>query len=763
MKVLDKFLKILKTDRNTFFTFILGLISIYLIVDRLTEFLLILFTGVATNYWNPLQYAVAFAFPIFTFLFGMASKFISCDDDKVGVFYAYVIALYIMVITMLTEWINQAIWLGLLSLPKYDVIARDFSYLIKPALSAVAITLPLFSWQFIFDKLYKGVNDTKDLRDSVIDYGGISLSDTKEGWGPYTNEILVGQDKEHGFDIKLPEIRRFEQTLIVGVSGAGKTSLVFEPWVAQDISKKFFYKESSKALAFGALKAGIATLNCPYDNNYINDNFNLNMIAPVSNKMNLFKSYFKKFIYSESGSNMTYRNLGITYLAPDNETIDKVKQVCDNFGMPYNLIDPDNALSPGLNPFAFDDPVQVSLAVSTILKGHTSNASSDALEMSYKTNLSNQIIENLSILLKIAYPKLNNGKLPNLNDLYKLLSDFDLVEKMCKILETDKELSKEYENQISYFKKNFYHNSPEREEMKKIVAYPIEQLDTLLRYPGVKKIICNRTNNINYDKVLENGEITLISTRRGDLGPKAHKAFGLFFLLLMQFSVLRRPGTEKTRVPHFLYIDEFPDFICHATEPIFTVYRKYRVGTVISAQNLSQLRSNGDKLGDTIIANCSNKIVFGGNNPEDNDWWSKEIGNRKEWVTDVRTYDAEKGEYESKIKTKFTPNQFYKPGKVQSLKFKNCAYKLKDIKGGMINGTAVLDFIPAKYNEKQKVKNYNFTKYSAGISNKEDSGSGKFKLPGFKKPVTETGFESEGPIRTNDGGFNFNLPKFGKK
>ena len=118
--------------------------------------------------------------------------------------------------------------------------------------------------------------------------------------------------------------------------------------------------------------------------------------------------------------------------------------------MPYNLIDPDNALSPGLNPFAFDDPIQVSLAVSTILKGHTASSSKDALQITYKADLANQIIENLAILLKIAYPKLNNGKLPNLNDLYKLLSDFDLVEKMCKILETDKELSKQYENQITF-------------------------------------------------------------------------------------------------------------------------------------------------------------------------------------------------------------------------------------------------------------------------------------------------------------------------
>ena len=35
MKYIDKFLKLLKTDRNTFATYILTLISIYICVDRI--------------------------------------------------------------------------------------------------------------------------------------------------------------------------------------------------------------------------------------------------------------------------------------------------------------------------------------------------------------------------------------------------------------------------------------------------------------------------------------------------------------------------------------------------------------------------------------------------------------------------------------------------------------------------------------------------------------------------------------------------------
>ena len=196
MKFLDKFLKWLKTDRNTFFTYILSLLTIFILVDRLVEFLLIVFTGVASVYWGPITYALALLCPIFAFLFSGSSKFIKCDDDKLKWFYAYCISLYILFITMFTEWINEAAWLGLLSLPGYPDLASNFSYLIKPALSAIAIYLPLVTISFFFRKLYTMVNDTKDIVDSIFDYGGIDLSDKSVGWGQYTNEILLGTDKD---------------------------------------------------------------------------------------------------------------------------------------------------------------------------------------------------------------------------------------------------------------------------------------------------------------------------------------------------------------------------------------------------------------------------------------------------------------------------------------------------------------------------------------------------------------------------------------
>ena len=38
------------------------------------------------------------------------------------------------------------------------------------------------------------------------------------------------------------------------------------------------------------------------------------------------------------------------------------------------------------------------------------------------------------------------------------------------------------------------------------------------------------------------------------------------------------------------------------------------------------MKAENERLGEAIIANCANKIVFGNNSPQENDWWQKEIG-----------------------------------------------------------------------------------------------------------------------------------------
>ena len=77
MKYIDKFLKKLKTDRNTFVTWILTLVSLYITVDRIVEIIFIAATGMYVDYWGPIKYTLAIACPVFAFFFSFASNSIN--------------------------------------------------------------------------------------------------------------------------------------------------------------------------------------------------------------------------------------------------------------------------------------------------------------------------------------------------------------------------------------------------------------------------------------------------------------------------------------------------------------------------------------------------------------------------------------------------------------------------------------------------------------------------------------------------------------
>lgn len=755
LKYIDKFLKFLKTDRNTFLTYILTLATIYIVVDRIIEIIFMMFTGVSASYWGPITYTFALACPVFAYLFSGSSKFTKGSNMKISFFYLYCISLYIIALSMFVQWINVFAWLAFTFVPNFAKIIADFSDLIKPAFSALAIYLPLATFYPLFKWLFLGVNDTKKWKDSIKDYGGIDLSAKPEGVGPYSCEITICKNSDTAKAVKTPEPKRFESTFVCGSSGTGKTSMVFEPMIAQDIEKKRFFREVSKEMGFTALKTGLAVLNTPYDNEYLNKNFNLNMIKPNSYNVKLYNAYMKKLIVYSSENNYTYKDLGLTYLAPDYESVNRMIDVANNYNIPFHIVDPSNSNSIGINPFIHENPVKTAIAISSVLKGMYFTTHVE-VEEAFRENVVTQAIENLCILLKEVYPKLHNGNIPTLEDLLNLLNDFDLVEEMCYVLESDEELKNQYLIQLSYFKKNFYKNSPGRADTEKFVYSAITQLDNLLRYPGIRTILCNRTNNINFDKALQNGEITLVCTRRGDLGETAHKAFGLFFLLLMQYSVLTRPGNEKTRIPHFLYVDEFPDFLCRATSPIFTLYRKYRVGTIISAQTLSQFGAQGkDNYRQVILSNCSTKILFGGGTPEENEWWSKEFGQHREWMWND-SYDTKKGEYDPKFNgIKWGWKTTFEANKLATLKFKKCAYKTRDSKGKAIIGPGSVDFLSSKYKEKQEDATYNFYRFASGIHDENK----KSTLKKNKSVITSSDDINEefDPIQTDTTDANYFL------
>ena len=179
MKYIDKFLKLIKTDRNTFFTYLFTLLSAYVVIDRVIELLILFFTGMSVSYWGPIKYTLAMACPVLAFVLSYPSKFCKSDSTKISFFYVYCVALYIIFISMVVQWLNHLCWTLILSLPNYQTIVTEFSDLIIRAFTAVSIYIPLTTFYKLISWLNRTVNDPifpNNFRDSICDYSGIDIA-----------------------------------------------------------------------------------------------------------------------------------------------------------------------------------------------------------------------------------------------------------------------------------------------------------------------------------------------------------------------------------------------------------------------------------------------------------------------------------------------------------------------------------------------------------------------------------------------------------
>ena len=730
MNPIDTVLKPFGIDVSSFFTYIFAIGAVLLSFDRLVELGCVLFTGQFVNYWSPLMYTFALFVITSGYSIICASPF--CKTILQPVIY-YSIAFRIVCGVMVAQWVNEFSWYILMGFSNFKYIATNMPELINPAITSLTFLFPLF---LLKTSIFYYINDVMDADqdwiDSFEDYKGFKLvpeKSTRKTPSVYMCNAQICLDDKTGKPAIIPEKKRFEAVFVEGATGTGKTATIVEPMCAMDLERKYFFREVSKKLAYNALNAGLATLRVPYNNEYLNRNFTLSYIKPKPTRVNEYKHYvgdMLKYTDPETGE-MYYRGLGFTLVAPDNACIERVRKVAKAYSIDVNVIDPMDPNSLGINPFIGTDPAKVASIISTVLKGmyESENASSNNV---FFANVTQQAFENLAILLKLVYPRMNNGSLPTLEDMLSILNNFDLAEEMTEVLKKDPQLSEDYKSLIGYFEKNFYKPPVNihgyeiastygsgRKETEKFVYGAITQLDNFLRNPGIKRVLCSRDNNINLDKALAEGQIITACTRQGDLGEIHQKAFGMFVILSFKDAVLRRPGIEDTRTPHFVYIDEFPLYVNKDTEAFFTLFRKYRCGTLITIQNLSQLTKNSSLayFKDVIITNTKTQIIFGDMTNDEAEFWSKEIGNKKKWKYKRILADGSTQEGADKITANFMGAEIdykphYKPAKIVSLPFKTCIYKTKDESGKIVVGRGKTDFITKKFYEPKKCSNYNF-------------------------------------------------------
>ena len=620
--------------------------------------------------------------------------------------------------------INWIIWQVLPNVPRYDRVLQTYPQLLKPAIKSLCLFFPFISITYILD-YFLSIYNSEDLTKSIAGYVGLTVASKKKS-SAFDCNTVIGTAKGTSIPVVVPEKKRYEATLVQGATGTGKTATVLLPMSALDLEKKFFFREYSKKVGYSMLKKGIAYMNGPFDNRYINRNFSLNLLKPKTGMEEQFNSEVAPLVqYKDNATgNTTYRDLGITVVENDGNFISQFIGVAKNFDIDVLSIDPaspETTLS--INPFAIPDPAKAASIVADVLMamyGSDSKGSSDP----FFTQVTIDAFQNLTILLKEMYPILHNGEMASLEDMLELLYNFDAVEAMTEEMKKIPELEQKYKLLIKYFEKNFYKPSLNingyeipgtkgsgRKDTEKFLYGAITQLNNLVRNPGLKAALCGKKNVIDFDKALANGSVITACSRKGDLGIIQAKAFGMFFILQFQDAVLRRKGNEESRTPHFLYIDEFPEYITKDMDVMFTLFRKYRCGVTIAIQNLSQLEKSGHSYyRQTVLANTKTQIVFGDTVPEDSVYWNSAFGMEKK-ADKSTSYNIDAEGLHGKTQLNVKDKERIKVHKLAELGFGSMFYKTKTANGKTIFGEGKTSFLAPKYKQKQNTLMFNFEKY----------------------------------------------------
>lgn len=155
------------------------------------------------------------------------------------------------------------------------------------------------------------------------------------------------------------------------------------------------------------------------------------------------------------------------------------------------------------------------------------------------------------------------------------------------------------------------------------------QLENITSNDRLRAIVTGKSD-IDLDEHFERGGILAANTALGLLG-RSGDAFGMFLAMHLQLATFRRPGAERTRVPHYLIIDEYSRYINPDVERFLSISAEYRVALIAAIQSFGQLELESGNLSAkamkrAILTSTRNKIVFGGLEYEDAEEASKIFG-----------------------------------------------------------------------------------------------------------------------------------------
>ena len=321
---------------------------------------------------------------------------------------------------------------------------------------------------------------------------------------------------------------------------------------------------------------------------------------------------------------------GITVLEPKGDLAIKAFKMAEHYGREAIYFDPSYKNCPKFNPLSGRE-VDVVENIATTFK------MLDPDSPQFFKDLNEQLTRNaVKVLKRLDKDEGVDGKYATLINLSRLLQNSagygrEVVNKFSRINSQTESEASENKDIASWFLNDYF---PERSKIYENTSGVRSQVSKLIANEYLREVLNpdfgkGEKNDVNFDRHLMKGSVICISTAQGTLRDLS-KYLGYFIILTLQSAVFRRPGTEDTRRPHSLYIDEFQTYSTPGFADMLTQGRSYRVSSILATQARAQMAMGGGRDGKNFVelvsSNARNIILFPGLNKDDAKYYSDQFG-----------------------------------------------------------------------------------------------------------------------------------------
>ncbi len=183
-------------------------------------------------------------------------------------------------------------------------------------------------------------------------------------------------------------------------------------------------------------------------------------------------------------------------------------------------------------------------------------------------------------------------------DIPRLFTDPDF-EKQCLQNVTDPMVRNFWEKQIA--KTADFHKS-------EMLNYFTSKFGRFMTNDMMRNIIGQTKSSFDFREVMDNNKILICNLSKGMIGEINAFLLGMIIVSKIAMGAFSRQDTEESkRIPFYLYVDEFQNFITDVFATILSESRKYKLSLNITNQYIEQM---DEKIRNAVIGNAGTLVSF---------------------------------------------------------------------------------------------------------------------------------------------------------